>query len=59
MPYFEIAVEVSYSGTEFYRIEADSPEAAIEKAKSGEAPPYDEDMSSDYTNWDEATVDGE
>ena len=57
MPKYEIRVPVSYSGYEFYQVEADDPEAAIEVAKAGEHGPFDEDLSCDSTEWDEASVD--
>jgi len=57
MARYEIRVEVSYSGTEIYEIEADSPESALDIARRGDVPSIDEDLSCDSTNWDEATID--
>ncbi len=57
MPRYEIRVDVTYSGTEIYEIEADSPDAALDIARRGDVASIDEDLSCDGTNWDEATID--
>lgn len=57
MPIYHVKVDVTYSGTESYEIEADNPEDALEIAKSGDVPSVDDDLSCDSTDWDTATVD--
>lgn len=57
MPRYEIRVEVTYSGTEIYEVEAATPEDALGIAKRGDVASIDEDLSCDSTNWDEATID--
>lgn len=57
MPKYRIQVAVEYSGNEYYEIEANSEEEAIELAKLGECNTPDQDLSCDKTHWEEVIVD--
>lgn len=57
MPKYRIQVAVEYSGNEYYEIEAESEEEAIELAKLGECDAPDQDISCDNTNWEEVVID--
>ncbi len=57
MPKYRIQVAVEYSGNEYYEIEADSEEIAIELAKTGECESPEQDISCDKTHWDQVVVD--